>query len=101
MSKWGNGRGGRPWRRKRLEVFARDMYRCQSCKRVTATPECDHIKPTSQGGTDAMDNLQTLCVDCHLSKTQQEANGGRPVREVVAVGMDGWPIEREARTGTL
>ena len=72
-SRWGNGRGGRPWRRIREQVFIRDKYTCQDCGRIGGQLECDHKVPVSQGGTDDMDNLQTLCADCHHPKTKAEA----------------------------
>jgi 5-methylcytosine-specific restriction enzyme A len=31
--------------------------------------QVDHIKPLHKGGTDDMDNLQPLCVECHKVKT--------------------------------
>ncbi|WP_420437032.1 HNH endonuclease [Candidatus Poriferisodalis sp.] len=34
--------------------------------------ELDHIKPLGDGGTDADDNLQLLCRDCHTRKTRRE-----------------------------
>ncbi|WP_420621723.1 HNH endonuclease [Candidatus Poriferisodalis sp.] len=34
--------------------------------------ELDHIKPLGDGGTDAEDNLQLLCRDCHTRKTRRE-----------------------------
>jgi 5-methylcytosine-specific restriction endonuclease McrA len=37
----------------------------------------DHIVPSAEGGTDDLDNLQTLCVPCHNTKTLQEAARGR------------------------
>jgi 5-methylcytosine-specific restriction protein A len=79
---YGKGRGGRPWRRKRLDVFARDLYTCKHCGR-TFPPErlaCDHITPQSQGGTDEPDNLQTLCDgpgSCHEAKTKTEMGAQR------------------------
>jgi 5-methylcytosine-specific restriction endonuclease McrA len=30
--------------------------------------EVDHKVPVAQGGSDALDNLQTLCVDCNRGK---------------------------------
>lgn len=70
---WGKGRGGRPWRRKRLEIFKRDKYTCQSCGVVTTELECDHIINTAQGGTDNASNLQSLCKTCHKQKTLLES----------------------------
>ena len=73
QSKWGSGRGGRPWRRLRDKVFLRDNYTCRSCGQVTMDLECDHIINTAKGGTDDLDNLQSLCIDCHKKKTQTES----------------------------
>ena len=72
-SRWGHGRGGRPWRRKRDEIFKRDKYTCQVCQRVTQSPELDHIVNVARGGTDDDHNLQTICSDCHKTKTHAES----------------------------
>lgn len=72
-SKWGSGRGGRPWRRKRDEIFKRDRYTCQVCQRVGGELELDHIVNVARGGTDADHNLQTICTDCHKTKTHLES----------------------------
>lgn len=75
---YGKGRGGRPWRRLRDQVFARDQYLCQVCKhhgRITEARICDHIIPLSQGGTDHITNLQALCQSCSDAKTLQESKG--------------------------
>lgn len=37
----------------------------------------DHIIPVSQGGTDEMDNLQTLCEKCNLAKSNKCWKGGK------------------------
>lgn len=76
-SRWGLGRGGRPWRRKRLLVFERDGYTCQTCGRACMAPECDHKVPLSQGGTDDLDNLATICPPCHRQKTHEESLAGK------------------------
>lgn len=76
---YGKGRGGRPWRRKRDAVMARDQYLCQPCKaegRLRQADEVDHVVPRAEGGTDADDNLQAICTDCHLVKTKEEAARG-------------------------
>lgn len=51
----------------RWEVFAADSYRCCEC----GSPDdltIDHIYPVSRGGTDARENLQTLCRPCNCRK---------------------------------
>lgn len=51
----------------RHEVFLRDGYRCQECgaTKEEIRLEPDHIIPVSQGGTDELHNLQTLCIICN------------------------------------
>lgn len=75
---YGRGRGGRPWRRKRDAVMARDkrLCRCEECAktgRLRIADEVDHIIPLSQGGTDDLDNLQAINRDCHRAKTARES----------------------------
>ena len=56
----------------RHEVFKRDNYTCQECgatKEDGAKLHIDHIIPVSKGGTDELDNLQTLCDKCNLNKS--------------------------------
>lgn len=56
----------------RHEVFKRDNYTCVECgakKSDGATLHVDHIIPVSKGGSDELDNLQTLCKDCNLNKS--------------------------------
>lgn len=56
----------------RHEVFKRDNYTCCECgarKDDGATLHVDHIIPVSKGGSDELDNLQTLCSDCNLNKS--------------------------------
>lgn len=77
-----SGRGGRPWQRKRQNIFERDGYVCQSCGRVvtlhgTFTGICDHITPKAEGGTDDDSNLQTLCRMCSDEKTHAESMKSR------------------------
>jgi 5-methylcytosine-specific restriction endonuclease McrA len=52
-----------PFRR----VWDRDDWRCVTCgthKNLTV----DHIIPVSKGGTDDLDNLQTMCGPCNSRK---------------------------------
>jgi hypothetical protein len=52
----------------RFLVFQRDSYTCRICKDAGVKLEVDHIKPYSTGGSNHMDNLQTLCVPCNRGK---------------------------------
>ena len=73
VKNWGQGRGGRPWRRLKAEIHKRDDWTCKCCGRVTTELELDHIVNVAQGGTDDESNLQSLCVPCHKKKTQIES----------------------------
>lgn len=43
----------------------RDSRTCQDCGSTTSNLEVHHILPVSQGGTNILDNLKTVCADCH------------------------------------
>lgn len=58
----------------RLKVLVRDNFRCVFCGRTPATElgvklHIDHKIPFSQGGESKIDNLQTLCQNCNLGKS--------------------------------
>lgn len=60
----------------RLKVLSRDNFCCVFCGRSPATDfgvklHLDHIKPFSQGGKSTEENLQTLCQDCNLGKSDK------------------------------
>ena len=46
-------------------VLNRDNYTCQCCKTKKGTLHVHHIIYRSNSGSDKMDNLITLCEDCH------------------------------------
>lgn len=76
---YGQGRGGRPWRRLREQVLKRDGHLCQSCRskgELVLANEVDHIVPLAEGGTDSEANLQAICRSCHDAKTKAEAARG-------------------------
>jgi hypothetical protein len=61
----------------RLHVLSRDNFRCVFCGKSPATDigtklHIDHIKPFSKGGRSTLDNLQTLCEECNLGKSDSD-----------------------------
>ena len=66
---------GYAWSKLRLKALERDRHLCQMCLKrgvYTTATDVDHIVPLAQGGSDAMENLQSLCHECHKQKTCQE-----------------------------
>ena len=58
----------------RSKVLARDRYRCRHCGisvDLGAVLHVDHVIPISRGGTSDLINLQTLCQDCNLGKSNR------------------------------
>jgi len=58
------------WHKIRRRVYSRDNYTCQICSAQGGSKgdtvlDAHHIKPRSEGGSHALSNLVTLCVDCH------------------------------------
>ena len=58
----------------RLRVLTRDNFRCVFCGKSPATDlgtrlHIDHIIPFSKGGKSTLENLQTLCEECNLGKS--------------------------------
>ncbi len=52
----------------RKKVFERDNFTCQKCKTKNKTAkilEAHHIKPLFNHGDDDINNVITLCLDCH------------------------------------
>jgi len=52
----------------RKNVFERDNFTCQKCKiqdKTVRILEAHHITPLVMEGNDDLDNLITLCNDCH------------------------------------
>jgi hypothetical protein len=76
-----NSRGGRVAQRGvslslRYEVLKRDNFRCVKCGRSPATGigvqlHVDHAISWANGGDTVLANLQTLCSDCNLGKSNK------------------------------
>jgi 5-methylcytosine-specific restriction endonuclease McrA len=52
---------------KRDLVFIRDGRKCRICGKTKGLT-IDHIMPRSKGGSNEIDNLQTLCSKCNRLK---------------------------------
>ncbi|NTW50400.1 MAG: HNH endonuclease [Chlorobiales bacterium] len=59
----------------RWQVFQRDRWKCVACGRTShdnVILHIDHIIPRSRGGSDTIDNYQTLCNTCNLGKGNRD-----------------------------
>ena len=59
----------------RWQVFQRDDWKCVSCGRGSAQDailHVDHITPRSKGGSDRIENYQSLCDLCNLGKSNRD-----------------------------
>jgi 5-methylcytosine-specific restriction enzyme A len=54
----------------RLIVLRRDNYMCQHYGKSEKRLYVHHIIPKEHGGTNDLDNLTTLCIDCHQKAHQ-------------------------------
>lgn len=85
----------------RRNVYARDHYRCQYCRKRYPAEEltCDHVIPRSRGGGTTWTNIVTCCVSCNRKK------GGRTPEEAGLTLMSrperpSWLWGFHVRTGT-
>ena len=81
---------GRKWQRLRKMKLARRPM-CECCG--SPANEVDHVIALSAGGTNEMDNLQSLCKSCHSRKTVAEDGGfarGRPINRWRSTDVNRW-----------
>jgi len=57
------------WQKKRLEIFTRDEWRCQSCGSITETLCVHHFEYHGNPWDAPNDALVTLCESCHGDET--------------------------------
>ena len=58
---------GAAWERQRQLTLAVDSYRCARCGKAGRL-EAHHKRPVSDGGTNELNNLETLCRGCHITE---------------------------------
>ena len=52
-----------------MRVFQRDSWKCQCCGSAAAL-QAHHLQYRGRLGSDLLDNLITLCADCHAREHQ-------------------------------
>jgi 5-methylcytosine-specific restriction endonuclease McrA len=62
----------------RTAVLKRDGYRCVNCGQTGTELHVHHIIPRSEGGTNDLGNLVTLCGRCH---SIQDAKGHKLIQK--------------------
>jgi len=63
----------------RYQVLQRDKFRCQICgtdSKSGGLLQVDHIKAKVHGGSDELENLRTLCLECNIGKRVVEKESG-------------------------
>jgi ATP adenylyltransferase len=78
----------------RYEVLKRARFRCELCG-VSADVralEVDHVVPRNKGGTDDLDNLQSLCYRCNAMKRDRDDTDFRGMAESYERREQGCPF---------
>jgi len=53
------------WLNVQRQVFERDGFRCRHCKKGKRELHAHHLEARKDGGLDTLENLVTLCKECH------------------------------------
>jgi 5-methylcytosine-specific restriction endonuclease McrA len=61
----------------RQQVLKRDKHICQNCNRSFSYLQIHHKIPLNENGTDSIDNLISLCYECHFKIHHHNAATGR------------------------
>src|SRR2546430_6415501 len=69
----------------RINIFTRDRFRCQYCRRKFHTEDLtfDHVIPIAKGGNKTWENIVTACWGCNNRKSGRlpEEAGMHPMRQ--------------------
>jgi ATP adenylyltransferase len=79
---------------KRYEIMKQAKFRCELCG-ISAEEkalEVDHIVPRSKGGSDEMDNLQSLCYSCNAEKSNRDDTDFRDIKQIYSERKGGCPF---------
>ncbi len=66
-------RHAKPVKFSRVNIYARDGYRCQYCATRCTTDQLtyDHVVPRSRGGRTTWDNIVSCCYTCNARKANR------------------------------
>jgi 5-methylcytosine-specific restriction endonuclease McrA len=66
-------RHAKPVKFSRVNIYARDNYRCQYCGHKASISELtyDHVIPRSRGGRTTWDNIVSCCYACNANKANR------------------------------
>ena len=53
------------WLNTQRQVFERDGFKCRHCRKGKRELHAHHLEARKDGGLDALENLVTLCKECH------------------------------------
>ena len=73
----------KPVKFSRVNIYARDKYRCQYCGNKAPIPELtyDHVEPRAQGGKTSWTNIVACCYSCNRRKgNRTPAQAGMKLR---------------------
>lgn len=72
-------RHAKPVKFSRVNIYARDNYRCQYCGSKCSIDELtyDHIIPRSRGGRTTWDNIVSSCYACNARKANRTPHEAR------------------------
>lgn len=68
---------------RKRRIYSKQNGICNRCKcKLEEYQYClDHIKPIFDNGSDEDENLQILCLECHLEKNKEENYGKKSKKE--------------------
>ena len=72
-------RHAKPVKFSRVNIYARDGYRCQYCAAKCAIDQLtyDHVIPRSRGGRTTWDNIVSCCYNCNANKANRTPGEAR------------------------
>ncbi len=93
----------KPVKFSRVNIYARDSYRCQYCGNEAPVSELtyDHVVPRAQGGKTTWENIVTCCFRCNRDKgnrTPRQANMHLRKTPVQPKWVPAWTIRVSAKS---